>query len=42
MTGGWITVAGTLALATALAGELTMADDATAPKLAKATFAGGE
>jgi peptide-methionine (S)-S-oxide reductase len=38
---GRLLVAGTLAVATALAGELTMADDATAPKLAKATLAGG-
>ena len=43
MTVGRITagrLAGTLAVAAALAGGLTMADDA-APKLAKATFAGG-
>jgi peptide-methionine (S)-S-oxide reductase len=38
---GRLLVAGTLAVATALAGEPTMADEATAPKLAKATLAGG-
>jgi peptide-methionine (S)-S-oxide reductase len=44
MTVGWMMVeglAGTLAVAAALAGGLTMADDATAPRLAKATFGGG-
>ena len=41
MTVGRTMVAGTLAVATFLAGGVTMAKDAPVPKLDKATFAGG-